>query len=394
MALYDKRIEAIQEADLEALISAAVPEGKSIEYKLTLPGSTDSEKKEFLADISSLANTSGGDVVYGLREDRGIAAELVGISSSNLDQEKLRLEEIIRNGIESRIPNLRIHAIPLASGRITLLIRVPKSYLGPHMVSFKGGSRFYARNSAGKYQLDLTELRTAFGASDSFADNAREFRVERISKILAEDAPVALKDPPILILHLIPVSAFDINSRRDVSSLAGQSDVLRPFQSYSSYTAPRYNFDGLISHDTSQGKAESYVQLFRAGGIIEAVLADLKDERDVNRKFLQIRWLEDRLIEGVPLYLRAQQAIGVGEPVYMLLSLLGVKGFILGVDNWYRVDQTPIDRDVMLIPEVLVENTCENSESLLRPVLDTIWNAAGWARSAHYDKDGNRLRQR
>jgi hypothetical protein len=78
----------------------------------------------------------------------------------------------------------------------------------------------------------------------------------------------------------------------------------------------------------------------------------------------------------------------------MLLSLLGAKGFIMFVDNWYRVDQTPIDRDAMLIPEVLIENTSERSESLLRPVFDMIWNAAGWARSAHYDKDGARLAQR
>ena len=30
------------------------------------------------------------------------------------------------------------------------------------MTTFKNASKFYARNSAGKYQLDVGELRTAF----------------------------------------------------------------------------------------------------------------------------------------------------------------------------------------------------------------------------------------
>lgn len=58
--------EAIAEADLLALISNAVSEGRTIDYKRELPGNSDGEKKEFLADVSSFANTSGGDLIFGL----------------------------------------------------------------------------------------------------------------------------------------------------------------------------------------------------------------------------------------------------------------------------------------------------------------------------------------
>ncbi|HKO36631.1 MAG TPA: ATP-binding protein [Pyrinomonadaceae bacterium] len=391
-SIHDKPIDDIQESDLQALVSSGVPEARKIEYKLSLPGTTDSEKKEFLADVSSFANTSGGVLLYGVREENGAAVELVGIPSQNLDQEKLRLESIIRDGINPRLPVL-IQPIPLANGRIVLLIRVSKSYAAPHMVSFKGSSRFYARSSAGKYQLDFSQLRAAFSASESFGTKARDFRIDRVSKILASDTPVQLRDPPIAVLHLLPMSAFDL-SRLDVSSLAGQSDTLRPLMTYGSYSAPRYNFDGLISHNTSQGAAESYVQLFAAGGVIEAVLADLDERVDANRKFFPITWLEDRLIEELPRYLQAQASLGVDEPIFMLLSLLGVRGFMMHVENRHRVDQTAIDRDTMLIPEVLIEDRRIRSEALLRPIFDVIWNAAGWTRSMNYDKDGNRIRRR
>ena len=41
-------------------------EGRTLDYKRTLPGSTDEEKREFLADVSSFANAAGGDIVYGI----------------------------------------------------------------------------------------------------------------------------------------------------------------------------------------------------------------------------------------------------------------------------------------------------------------------------------------
>ena len=39
-----------------------------------------------------------------------------------------------------------------------IIVRVPNSLNRPHMVVFKQWSRFYSRNSAGKYQLDVHEL--------------------------------------------------------------------------------------------------------------------------------------------------------------------------------------------------------------------------------------------
>jgi hypothetical protein len=60
MAL-SKPLEAIEESDLQALVDNQVSEHKTIEYKEALLGNADGDKKEFLADVSSFANESGGD---------------------------------------------------------------------------------------------------------------------------------------------------------------------------------------------------------------------------------------------------------------------------------------------------------------------------------------------
>ncbi len=63
-----RAVNDITENDLLALISDGVAEGRSIDYKRELPGNSDGDKKEFLADASSFANTEGGDLVFGMLE--------------------------------------------------------------------------------------------------------------------------------------------------------------------------------------------------------------------------------------------------------------------------------------------------------------------------------------
>src|SRR6266511_6012753 len=108
MSIANKPISSITEGDLLDLIVNQVSEGKMIDYKLTLPGNSDDDKKELLADVSSFANTAGGHLIFGMDEDQGIASKLIGINRLDSDKEKLRLENIIRDGVAPRIGQIAI----------------------------------------------------------------------------------------------------------------------------------------------------------------------------------------------------------------------------------------------------------------------------------------------
>src|SRR5947208_16448298 len=101
--MIPNRLDAITEADLLSLISNGGMEGKTIEFKRELPGGQDADKKEFLADVSSFANTSGGDLVFGVRAVQGVATELVGLANGDLDKELQRLDALIADGLDPRI---------------------------------------------------------------------------------------------------------------------------------------------------------------------------------------------------------------------------------------------------------------------------------------------------
>ncbi len=166
MYVINKQLEDIIEADLQYLIDEERIEKKVLEYKSETPRNSDSEKKEFLADVSSFANTIGGDIIYGVIENRntGKPEKLEGIEIENVDHEILRLDHIMRDGIEPNIPSsaLNIKEIQLKNSKYILIIRIIRSWLNPHRVSFKAWDRFYTRSTNGKYRYDVQELRAAF----------------------------------------------------------------------------------------------------------------------------------------------------------------------------------------------------------------------------------------
>src|SRR5712691_99521 len=105
MALLDIPLDRVTENDLQRLIDAGAPESLYIDYKQQAYGDKENEHVEYLADVSSFANTAGGDVVIGMAEVSGIPHAFTPFTG-DADRERRRLEDIARTGLEPRIRNL------------------------------------------------------------------------------------------------------------------------------------------------------------------------------------------------------------------------------------------------------------------------------------------------
>jgi len=389
MSLSNKPLNSIDELNLKALVNDQVREGRTIEYKEALPGNSDSEKKEFLADVSSFANASGGDLVFGIKESTGVPTDVCGCAIADVDAEVRRLDSILQTGVDPRIPGVSIRGVALENGQTAIVIRIPKSWASPHMIIFKAWARFYSRNSAGKYMLDVPELRAEFLLSETTNERIRRFRIDRLSAVLADEGPVNLQDGAKLVLHIIPFSAFNASAVLDLSVLSvryyANDRCLRPPYDSSGWTA-RHNFDGFATYPSSR---ESYLQVFR-NGIIEAVDAEILQPFD-SRLEIPGKLFEDRIIEGLGRYLLIEKCLDVDPPFLISVTLLGVKEYLIGLDNRYRFAGYPINRDTLVIPELLLDNYDADVAIFMRPIFDTVWNAAGWPRSMNYDDNGVRL---
>ncbi|KKK73989.1 hypothetical protein LCGC14_2888260, partial [marine sediment metagenome] len=63
-------------------------------------------------------------------------------------------------------------------------------------------------------------------------------------------------------------------------------------------------------------------------------------------------------------------------PVFLFVSLVDVKGFTIPLNrSWGSNEPYPIDRDIVLIPEIIIEKKEFGSVKTLLPVFDCIWNA-------------------
>lgn len=387
--MIPKALDDIKEQDLQILVDNAVLEKKTLEYKQELTISAEKDKLEFLKDVSSFANASGGDLIYGIVEDRstGEPKSLEGLTIENVDAEIRKIEDILRYGIAPRIPSVEIQHVSVNNSKTALIIRISKSWVSPHRVIYKGHDKFYSRSSKGKYQLDVGELRIAFNLSNSITERIRKFRENRISEIYANEAPVPLNENAKIVLHLIPLSSISSEQTYDMSKLPFDPMRIVPFTSIG--WNGRYNLDGYLTYSMNDGIALGYTQLFR-NGIFETVGSWLLKRESM--KIPSVSFEED-IMEAFQNHASKLEELNVGLPIFAFLTFVGVKGYSL-TEEPTRIKAYTIEKDVMLIPEIVMENFDFEVDELLRPWFDTVWNACGFPRSRNYDDSGKWIGKR
>jgi hypothetical protein len=385
--MLNKNIDQINEQDLQNLINDSVTEWKTFDYKAILPGNSDKDKREFLADVSSFANATGGDIIFGIECDNstGIPKSLDGISATNFDQEILRLESSIRDGIEPRINAIELKRVPLSSSKSSLIVRIPKSWNSPHRVTYKGHDKFYGRSTNGKYPLDVHELRNLFNLSSALAEKIRDFRIDRVMKVLAEETPAPLLNNAKILLHVLPVISFNPSQAFDLTALQRQPHKLPTV--CSGVLRIRYNLDGMITYGGERnGKYEAYTQFFR-NGIVETVDASMLEQHS-DKPFIPSVAFEKDLIAALSQYVLVLKELSVALPAYVFVSLLGVGGYVMATGGPWPYTNPMIDRDNLLIPESVIESYDVQAEHVLRACFDSVWNACGFPQSPNYDANG------
>ena len=229
-------------------------------------------------------------------------------------------------------------------------------------------------------------MRSAFALSESLAHRVRDFRVGRVAALIAGELPYAFGPGPLLLMHVLPIRALDPLDRSDVTPFA-RGVVLRPPTSDNLAIHFCYNFDGVLYYALGGPNGDVYAitQSFRSGGI-EAI--DSFILRFSGANFIHAQRLEDTLIVSLGQYLARLKEWGAGTPVFVLMTLLGVRGAVIAVN---REVQTKIDRDALFLPEAVIEDFSEDVAVKLRPAFDAMWQAAGWERCFDYDDKGGRL---
>lgn len=197
-------------ADLVDTPEAA--ESEDLDYKRDHYRKDDCGREELAKDIASFANRSGGLLVLGMAENKGVPSKVFDV---DLDDAHLRhIRQVIA---ASTAPPIPYDAIPVhnpdAPGTGFLLLAVPRSPAGPHAVTAPPTGRTqtalrYPRRGGSRTEwLTETDVATAYRARFTAASE----RDQRLADVEAElvDA-LATRTTPQLIVTLIPEQAGDM----------------------------------------------------------------------------------------------------------------------------------------------------------------------------------------
>ena len=393
MLTFAKLIEDVSEADLQRLIGAGTPESRTLEFKAELPGRTSEDHKEFLRDVVAFSNGPGGHIIYGMEEDNGIARNLRGLPDTIVDDEILRLEQIIRTGIEPIIHGLKIRRVPLPlGGGNAVVIEIPPGLFGPHMIRNRGA--FVARTSAGKMNMDFGEIRAAFVGAEAVIAKLNEFRQERTGRLIVGETIVAVTSPAMLAIHILPLQSFTPAFRSDLMRVSGDrnsSDLVIPRRAMWGWV-PRFTHQGFVQACTggrTTGISTIYANVFR-NGAVESSIATLPPTGA--RKQWSAIAVEMATLQMVTNLLRALRQLEMQPPFYVFPTLLNIRDYKL-VQLGYQGDphvERSLSAEHLILPEVVIEDyECTNVEQLFRPPFDVLWNAAGWSGSQSYNREGN-----
>ena len=148
MSLFEVDIDGITEEHLNSLCQNQVEESLTLEFKRELDLSKTKEKAEAAKDVSAMANTAGGRILYGVAEKTlpdgsKVADSICPLTDAAIES---RLADVLYSSIHSR-PQFRRRRVPVRNATgFVLVLEVDRAYSGDlHMVTGFKEHRFYRR---------------------------------------------------------------------------------------------------------------------------------------------------------------------------------------------------------------------------------------------------------
>lgn len=382
--LLGKSFDIIDIEIINGLVLGGVSESVSLDYKKESYGNTDKDKRELLKDISALANTLGGYIVLGIDEINGVATSVTPITGLDIDAECLRLEQVIRSGLEPSLVGLRLKTIPANGGHV-IIVHVPRSMNPPHRVIAQGSNRYYARHSSGTYEPSVEELRLLFGQRRTMEEDASTFARERCLRLAANDGIVPLPvDNGVFVMHLIPIADRAISRRHSIALIQAHEDYFRPIGA--SGMSSRINLEGLCIYRSGE-ICHGYTQVFR-DGTIESTSNSLIGKNN-GRRILPALVIPERILHFLPGYIAGLQAMDATPPLMVHLSFINVVGVELGIhqSRMFFGAPPPFMRNEIHLSPIMISDYRENGDyqALVADQMHQLWNAFDFPRCFYFN---------
>ena len=213
------------------------------------------------------------------------------------------------------------------------------------------------------------------------------FRTDRLARIGAAETLVPLNSTRLICVHSAPFMAFSGDSQVDLARAANQTGLLKPLYS-AGWSAPTFNIDGLYTHTAFPERPTtscSYLQLFRKGTVETVDAQTIPSQPSYPGSIPSIAFPE-RLFAYVTQLMQLYELLEVEPPYALLVSFVGVRGIHLA--SQARINLQPLNREVLMLPEFIIETRTFEPDVKLKLLLDTLWQSFGAHGCTEYDDNG------
>jgi len=381
-----ERWDDIDADTLAELCESNAPETITLDFKQELYGSTADEKSEFLKDVCALANAEGGDLVFGIAEAKGGAGKVMPIAEPSADRAMRKMGQILDGSVEPRLPGFQWKHVHVEGGYV-LILRIPKSLIGPHRFVVNNLSRFPIRNGTHIADMSYDQLRNAFGRTATLLEQAKSFRAHRLATIpngLWKPLP---KDLPHFAIHLIPIESMTGRAAVDPVEVHKRFNELQGYRWTGAGCS--FNLDGLLVWEgNSSPNITRYTQVFR-NGALETVDTTFSSNHNGGS------WIASAVFACAVRtcfanLLTASRKSGFNGSAVVCLTLGGVKDFAMHMGQIFNLHGNyKSDRDHLILPEVWIESVeTLDIDAVVKPLLDVAWQAFGIETCGYYDDAG------
>ena len=383
MPLFD--MKNITPQQLQELIDNKETENKELEYKdysFTNGKIPDRQKDKFMKEIAAFANTNGGTIIIGIQENEDrlpIRLSGAGLSIGEYDEWLSSFRQLVLSRIRPHLHGIECVPVELSDSNIAIVIYVSKSYARPH--SFWDGNKdeFFMRYANGITYMDIDDLRKEFLYANNVQDKIRQFRIDRISMIAANECIGDLGNKAKIIFHIIPEWSFELGNRVELEYLR-ENTRFRPI--YGSGWDYRFNVDGYCTYrgEYNTNVIKGYTQAFH-NGIFEAVEIGLMSENG-EKKVNTWSQIQLACCRALIDYGKIMESLHIPKPWHILAAIINAKDYVANYD-WGELS-SPIDRNLVYSLDGICTEDIQ-MKTALKPVFDSLSNAFGFAKSNAFE---------